>query len=451
MMSLGARLLITLSVSLALLWSATAAWQMWHLRIEVQQALDQRLMASAQMVAGLMSRMPPQARASIKVPATPALVPGQAGIACLVSSIRGEVVAQTSHGPASQLSTVPLGFSTQMIAGQHWRVYSHTQAGFRVTTADRIHKRRALLANILRAAGLPFVVAVIGSMLALWLGVRRGLRPLQRLRRELKQRSPDSLSPLQAPALPRELAPFVNTLNQLLNRVRDALARERRLTNDAAHELRTPLTAIRTHLQVARLQATGSNPSRRALEQADTGARRLQHTLQQMLALARITNGQVQPVSASTHIAHVIRAATLDTDQSSRVVVLGHPPNVRIAIAETLAISALRNLLDNALRFSPAGSRVSIQCVLQPNRLTMRIRDHGPGVPTGKRHQLTERFRRDLRGHGSGLGLAIVAAIAEQVDAKLWFEEPAAGTGLIACLAFPIADRNMGADSDTTQ
>lgn len=436
-MSLSTRLLTTLGVSLALLWSATAAWQMWHLRSEVRHTLDQRLAASARMVAGLMSQMPQDVRASIKVPPVPTIVPGKSGIACQVSSIRGEIIARTRRGPSDELGGVPSGFSTQMINGRRWRVYSHVQDGFRVTTADRLSKRHALLENILRAAALPFIIAVIGSMLALWLGVRRGLRPLRRLRHELEQRSPNSLAPLGSKPLPRELNPFVNTLNQLLARIQDALTRERRLTNDTAHELRTPLTAIRTHLQVARLK-TGDE-SQTALDHADTGARRLQHTLEQLLMLARAQHDQAQTNTPSADIQKTVHTAIQDTDRPNRIGVTGALAERRIFVDASLAISALRNLLDNALRFSPHEAMVSIQTEIERGRIVFRIRDHGPGVPAEKRYQLTQRYRRDSSGRGSGLGLAIVTTITERTGGDLWFENPSQGTGLIACLAFPLA------------
>src|SRR5699024_1270913 len=114
----------------------------------------------------------------------------------------------------------------------------------------------------------------------------RGLAPLRRLRRELAHRQADALTPLTPMNLPSELRPLVQTLNQLLQRVAQAVLRERHFTDDAAHELRTPLTAVRTHLQVARI--TSGEESSRALAHADEGARRMQATLDQLLLLARV-------------------------------------------------------------------------------------------------------------------------------------------------------------------
>ncbi|WP_376717490.1 hypothetical protein [Halomonas piscis] len=147
------------------------------------------------------------------------------------------------------LDTPAPGFTNRRIDGQRWRLYTYVQSGLHITTADRLADRTALQRNIIQVAVLPFVVALLGSLVVLWVGIRRGLRPFEHLRRELARRAPDTLTPVQIDKAPAELVPAIDTLNQLLVRTHDALRREQRFTNDTAHELRTPLTAIKTALR----------------------------------------------------------------------------------------------------------------------------------------------------------------------------------------------------------
>lgn len=179
----------------------------------------------------------------------------------------------------------------------------------RIATADRIDVREGLIHGFAYTIVLPFVLALLASMGLMWWAVTQGLRPLEALRRELARRPPGDDSPVAQGLQTRELAPLVGTLNQLLHRVRAAIDRERRWSDDAAHELRTPLTAIKTHVQVAQmalaapgmpaglLAAPPGSMARDSLAQAGEGVEHLQHTLEQLLLLARLE--QHEPGAAS--------------------------------------------------------------------------------------------------------------------------------------------------------
>jgi len=147
-----------------------------------------------------------------------------------------------------------------------------------------------MLRNVALTAAVPFAVALLGSLLAVWIGIGRGLAPLERLRGVLASRRADDDSALPQQKVPRELAPLVGTIARLLERVRSTITRERRFTDDAAHELRTPLTAVKTHLQVLRLSLGRQlRPAvADALEHADEGVLRMQRSLEQLLLLARL-------------------------------------------------------------------------------------------------------------------------------------------------------------------
>ncbi|WP_432722208.1 ATP-binding protein [Jeongeupia wiesaeckerbachi] len=434
-MSLRLRLLLLIGVSLSVLWGGVAAWTLRDLDRQLRHTLDQRLAMSAQMVAGLMAQLPPPSPGAMST--LPAI---NAGIACQIVSVRGEILAQTPGAPVVAQSRPPIGYADQLIDGVHWRSYTVESAGLRVTTADRLTERSVLLAKVRWAAGIPFIVALAGSLVAVWFGVRRGLLPLERLRQALARRAPDALEPVDARLLPGELLPLTNSLNLLLSRMVQMLARERRLTSDAAHELRTPLTAIKTHLQVARI--TQGQDAATALDHAEEGADRLQHTLTQLLTLARVEGPFDWDDGQQARADQVVRLAVRDAapGQPQRFA-MGELATIDVALPQALAVTALRNLLDNALRYSPADSTVKVDARLDHGAVHFCVIDHGPGLSADELLQATQRFwRGNTANHdGSGLGLAIVAAIARRFGGELRLDAHPGG-GLQAMLTLPIVD-----------
>lgn len=426
MSSLRVRLLVIIGASLVLLWTAVAAWMMLELRGELRTALDDRLAASARMVAGLAQQFPAGSLASGGVPATPLLdVVARDGLACEVSLVRGQVslqkLARTASSPA--LDDASPGYSTAVYGGKPWRIYVLNQGGLRIATADRIDAREALLQEVALTAAVPFGVALVGTLLALWLGIGGGLAPLERMRRALAQRSPQDDTALPHGPVPRELRPLVGTIAHLLERVRNTIARERRFTDDAAHELRTPLTAVKTHLQVLRLALARNKDAPEvgeALAHADDGVLRMQRTLEQLLLLARLDGGDEPDPAQCADAACAARQATAEVEASWRMpgkVVL-HAGSTAwcVRVPELLLASALRNLLDNAVRASPEGERVHLHVGSgSQGRVRFDVLDRGPGLSEEDCAVATRRFwRRSKTAGGSGLGLAIVEAIAQR-------------------------------------
>lgn len=208
MNSLRVRLLVIIGASLVLLWTAVAAWMMVELRGELRTALDDRLAASARMVAGLALQFPTESLSG-GAAAKPLLdVVARDGLACEVSLVRGEVsvqkVARTASSPA--LDDASLGYSTGIYGGKLWRIYVLNQGGLRIATADRIDAREALLKDVALTAAVPFAVALVGTLFALWLGIGGGLAPLERMRHALAQRRPDDDAELPHGPVPRNCA-----------------------------------------------------------------------------------------------------------------------------------------------------------------------------------------------------------------------------------------------------
>lgn len=422
-MSLRLRLTLTLGSAFVLLWALAATWMLFDVRNQLIQSLDQRLAASARMVAGLLVQLPqPQLGEGTRLSAEQLGI--ENGLACQISSLRGEILARSHAAPDSALDAQRTGFHDQMIGDTAWRSFTFIQNGMRITTADRLDERSALQRSVLLAAALPVFVALLGSLIVLWIGIGNGLAPLRRIRTALAQRSADSVEPLHIERLPRELTPLVETQNQLFARIAHMLERERRLTDDAAHELRSPLTAIKTHLQVAAM--TEGDTAKRALAQAEVGTDRLDRILEQLLMLARVEGRVSFDDGLSRTALDVAQLAIADASQQPgpHIELCGAqdvPPRP-LAMPPTLAVAALRNLLDNARRHTQDGTAIRLTLSqVDESRVRFSVQDHGPGIPPEMLERLTERFWRSGVGEGSGLGLSIVKAIAERCACDLRF------------------------------
>lgn len=442
-MSLRLRLTLTLGSAFVLLWAVAATWMLMDVRNQLMLSLDQRLAASARMVAGLLVQLPqPQLGADGVTRLSAEQLGIENGLACQVSSLRGEVLARSHAAPDSVLDARRTGFHDQLIGDTAWRSFTLIRNGMRVTTADRLDERDTLKRSVMLAAALPVLVALLGSLIVLWIGIDNGLLPLRRIRNALAQRTADSVKPLQTENLPRELVPLVETQNQLFARIAQTLERERRLTDDAAHELRSPLTAIKTHLQVAAM--TEGDTARRALVQAEIGTDRLHRTLEQLLMLARV-EGQVSFDDGLRCTAlEVAQQAIADASQQTGPPIELHAgeklSRSPLAMPPALAIAALRNLLDNARRHTRDGTTVHLTLrSLGEGKARFTVQDQGPGIAPELIERFTERFWRSGDGEGSGLGLSIVKAIAERCGCELGFEPCSEGlrAELIVALETP--------------
>lgn len=437
-MTLRLRLLLLIGSAMLLLWSGVALWMLHDLDKEMQRTLDKRLEMSAHMVAALMSKNPAAWEKKTELssqPLSPQFAQATQGLACQVS-LRGEVIASTPGALLNTVEQVSSGFSDRDMKGEAWRIYSLDKQGLRITTADRMTERNSLLRNVLVTAVVPFVIALIGSLIVLWLGVGHGLRPLERLRQTLAKRAPEALTPIEEVPVSPDLQPLVKTLNHLLTRVNVTLNRERRFTSDAAHELRTPLTAIKTHLQVARI--TQGQATEVALDYAEEGVERLQHTLSQLLTLSQVEGNFDWDKGHFAEALEVAHLAMRDASSHSahQVVLESDDICTELALPQALAVTALRNLLDNALRHSPVDQPVTLVLQRAQDRVSFSVCDRGPGLSEADLSLATQRFWRRDAGRGSGLGLSIVVAIAERFGGSVKLEQRAGG-GLVAVLTLP--------------
>ena len=439
-MSLRSRLLLILGGTFIVLWSLASVWFLGDLRREVSVALDERLASSARMVAGLLEQLP-QPLLSAPNPLTAMELGLESGLVCQVRSLRGEVLVRTPNMPSQNMLEYATGFHEISFSGERWRTFTLKRQHLWVTTADRVDERQILQSSIVFAAALPVALALLGSLLLIWFGIGRGLSPLKTLRSVLAERDAQDLQPVHVARLPKDLQPLLSTINQLFTRIAAVLERERRFTNDAAHELRTPLTAIKTHIQVAHMScAQGADY---ALEQAETAVDRMQRTLEQLLLLARVESAQdfdLSECSSAQTIARYALADLIGVPGNERIEVQSElAEDVLIALPESLAVAALRNLLDNALRYSPATTPVELSLTLEQLHLCIRVRDSGNGLSAAHIDQAKQRFWRTATAErGSGLGLAIVEAVCERYQGQLLLQAAPDG-GLDALLYLPLS------------
>jgi two-component system sensor histidine kinase QseC len=356
----------------------------------------------------------------------------------------GTLLLRSSGAPSERLSATAEGFSDSLIDGRHWRVFGRRDAEGRylVQVGERYKLREELARSVASHLMHPLVIALPALALLVWLATGWGLRPLARIAREVQGRAPDNLTPLDAAGVPREVTPLLHALNALFARVAASMDKERRFTADAAHELRTPLAAVKTQAQVA-LGARSAQERERALQQVVAGADRTAHLVEQLLVLARLDPGaavlQRQPVrldevaaACLAELAPVAAAKRIDVglEAGGGVTVAGDPVLLGIL---------LRNLVDNAVRYNPAGGAVSVAVEQRDAGAVLVVEDNGPGIPAAERGRVTERFYRVLGSgeEGSGLGLSIVQRIAELHGAVLRLGEGRDGRGLRVEVVFP--------------
>lgn len=335
-----------------------------------------------------------------------------------------------------------LGFSDARLDGVHYRVYSVQSPYQTVQIAQNLDARQARARALALRATLPMALIAPLLMLLAWWGIRRSLAPLARTRAEVAVRAADDLSPLQGTGLPDEVLPLVDEINALFGRLDQAFAAQRAFVANAAHELRSPLAALKLQAQAVE-RAADDSARATALARLQQGIDRAIRLMQQLLLLARqeaaVQDGALLPPLALAPLARQAVAEALPQAQA-RGIDLGLEtegeetalPAVR-GDADALAI-LLRNLLDNAIKYTPEGGRIDL--VLGPR--SVAVHDGGPGIAPAERARVFERFYRspDAAAGGSGLGLTIAQAIAERHGATLQLDSSPRLGGLAATLRF---------------
>lgn len=340
-----------------------------------------------------------------------------------------------------------LGFATVETSEGDWRVFSIQQRGLTLQVAQpmAIRKRLAASAALRTLAPFLFLLPVLG--LLVWLIVGRGLRPLVSVAGAVKARTPAALNPLPERDLPEEIQPLVTALNDLLGRLERTLGAQRQFVADAAHELRTPLTALRLQVQLAE-RARETEERAAAFTTLKQGLDRATHLVEQLLTLARQEPEAAREPPGPVAVDRLVRevVAVLEPLAAAKSIDLGVTRNeagtIR-GVREALR-SLLTNLVDNAVRYTPAGGRVDVAAYREGDGALLEVIDTGPGIPREERERVLDRFYRRVGSGaaGSGLGLSIVKNVAQRHGARVLLDAGPGGKGLAVRVVFPRGERD---------
>lgn len=411
------RVRLSLGLSLAILVVATTAGAFSFLgaRDEANELQDETL----QQVATLLARVSvPLARLD------------RAGAAAAGDEFK--LLVQALGPGAAAAGDLPLradlgeGFHTVQVAGEAYRVLvKATRDGRRIAVSQAQSVRDELARDGALRSVLPLLILV---PVLLWVVsdlVRRLLAPVTRLAAEIEGRSNEALHPMVSERLPAELRPFVDAINRLMARVSQSVQAQRRFIADAAHELRSPLTAL--SLQAERLErAEMSGVARERLLSLSEGIARARHLLEQLLNLARVQADTPAP-DEGTSVEQVVRHVLADVLPlaEARQIDIGMLPGpdlaLRLPVAEIDLLLIVKNLIENALRYTPVGGQVDVGVSLVDGQALIQVEDNGPGIAPEERERVLDAFYRVLGSEqiGSGLGLTIVRAAVDRLGGRM--------------------------------
>lgn len=312
-----------------------------------------------------------------------------------------------------------------------------------VQVAETLGKRSRLATEIIKGVILPQFVILPLAVLLVWLALSRGIAPLNALQKRIRGRESHDLSPIDERDVPEEVSPLVRAINDLLARLDKSMSAQKHFLADAAHQLKTPLAGLRTQAELAQrdIDAGRGDPQqlRKSLQQIARSSQNAAHMVNQLLSMARAEDTEHSARMQAVNLAQLATETVQDFVPRSlaKRIDLGYEgpdgsaapkphPALRVEGHPLLLRELIRNLVDNALQYTPAGGTVTVRVVDDPfgQVVVLQVEDSGPGIPPAEREQVFQPFYRALGTNvdGSGLGLAIVREIAVQHDAQVTLE-----------------------------
>lgn len=350
----------------------------------------------------------------------------------------GKLILHSFTNSSASLENTPLGFSDIKIKNNEWHVYAGIDetTGAKIVVAQLTDFRNKLTDRIARNNSYVTLITYPIFAILIWLIIGVALRSMTRLSNHISNRAPTHLSPINVKNVPIEIKPVVDELNQLLERLRSTLDRNKRFVADTAHELRTPLAALKTQAQVA-LNSNDEESHQHALIGIVQSVDRCSHVVTQLLTLSSLREQEklndMHPLnlhSLATEILTFLAPLALEKNIDIELV---PAPAEHIIMGNNITLGILiRNLVDNAIRYTPPYGAVSVAIINENNSVILRVSDTGTGIPPELYERVFDRFYRILGTSqtGSGLGLAIVKQIAELHQAQIRLSPPAHGQGL---------------------
>lgn len=362
----------------------------------------------------------------------------------------GRLTLRSANAPAAPMTGgqdgFTEGFRSVSLGAQRWRVFATQGVGaqpqrsppdIQVYVGELESSRTDILLAVLRSAFWTMLLALPLLALGVWWAVASGTAPLRRMRQQLVQREPGALHPVVLDGVPSEMQPMVDALNGLFGRITALMASERRFTADAAHELRTPIAAIRAQAQVALAEPGDSALRQHALQATLEGCDRAVHLVEQLLTLSRLESGGAPafaPVDLPSLVRQVVAGlAPLALAKGQTIEMDDAPEQPCTVNGDAVLLGVLvRNLVDNAIRYSPPGASVRLGLARAGLGVELTVCDNGPGLDDAQLQRLGERFFRVLGSGqgGSGLGWSIVRRIADAHGAQVSATRADASHGL---------------------
>ncbi|MDF1481666.1 ATP-binding protein [Extensimonas soli] len=447
MISIRRRLTLAMLGVFLLAWLLLIGIVFWNARAEIEDLYDDRLSKIAGVITGLAyhelsdEEEPPEK--VLQGVFSERLVRLYDGEAAFQLWYRGRLLVRSSAAPQERFSDAP-GFASVMLQGTPWRVLqqAHPSGLITVYVGEPMAGRVALVRHVLGELVGPLALALPVLAVLVWVGIRRGLAPLAQTECEIVHRTPAQLTPISLTRVPQEIHGVVGALNQLLEALQAAMARERRFTSHAAHELRTPLAVLKTQAQLA-LRADEGAPREHALQQLLQGVDRATRVVSQLLTLTRLDpeatgalRARVDLRAVATDVVAELAPLAVAKHVELGVDGEGEMPVHGIALGLTILV---RNLVDNAIRYSPAGARVDVALSADAHAVHLMVSNQGPGIPPEERTRIFEPFYRPAASPpgGAGLGLTIVQRVATFHEARIHVGAGPHGQGTRFTVVFP--------------
>lgn len=335
------------------------------------------------------------------------------------------VVLASDNSPLSGDMPLQAGYQFIRTDGHDWHLFTLVDDDTFYTVGERSDVREELIRKIAFSNLYPTLLGLPVLLLLVAVVLRRGLRPLAQLDQHIRERDKDNLDPIPLTSTPEEISPIVDSLNGLLMRLRRSLDSERRFTATASHEMRTPIAVLKINVQNALKTPDGAERTA-LLHDLDAGVDRAGRLINQLLALYRLEQDDQGFVMTEVDVLPVLREEiaslyplALDKRQSLELVCEEETMVIRTALQ--IFPLLIRNLVDNAIKYSPRGGRILVSVRRVGGQVRLQVEDSGPGVPVAERQKILMRFYRaqSATATGSGLGLAIVARVVELLHGSI--------------------------------
>lgn len=454
MKSLRRHLMLTMTGTMTAVTLATSLWSYLASREEIEELFDAQLAQHSRII-----------QQTMNIPDTDAgpMVIEQAGrhsddAAPLVGHKyeakigfqiwqEGRLLARTENMPDTAIAAFKVGFQNLEQQRHHWRAFAHQDptTGRWYISAERIGIRQELISKIATQSILPMLIGAPLAMALIWLLLGHGLRPLRHIADELNQRHGEDFSPIgnNKPS-PEELTAVMQSVNSLFERLNDAFSRERRFTADAAHELKTPIATARLQLE----NAIATSPENITLGKLNAQIQYLQHIVEQLLTLSRAGPAGAWPANEQVDLRELatetIEALLDNANAKHQDLGLDIEENASLMASHTALAILLRNLVQNAILYTPDDGRITIRLSRTARTAIIEIIDSGPGIAPELRQRAFDRFYRaggDTHSSGqigSGLGLAIAKEIVQRCNGQIALLDAEPPPGLRVRVELPI-------------